>query len=181
MKRRVTLMIVPAMLILLGTCFQFGSPQSNQARATLPVVDGRDFLIWQRTIGIAASQMVRVTVANLTTGRNAGPLSFQCTVFDQNGARVFQTTLKEVPPQGFRYEDIVFGDLGAVSGDPVTLRKQLGVQVILNSFTDPITANAAKAIGSLEIIDTTTGKTTTSQGWGPWEVSLTPVLRGGGA
>lgn len=181
MKKRMTFAGMFVLAVLILTCLR-----STKAQFGDGDVDGRDFLIWQSSLGIVPSQMIRITVASaitpgsiIETGADQSgvrPLSFQCSVFDQNGVRVFQTARREVPLQGFRSENILFGDLAAVPGDPVTLRKQ--VRVVVSYFTSA--GSQQSNFGSVEIIDPT-GKTTTSQGWGPWEVSLTPVLRGGGA
>jgi hypothetical protein len=105
MKKLKTYMSIVFMVVLLGACVEFGSPRPIQATVPSPVQDGgtdnADFLIWQRTIGMAAGQLARVTVANMSTGRNAGPLRFQCSVFDQNGRLVFQSAGQEVLPGRF--------------------------------------------------------------------------------
>lgn len=158
MKKRMACVIIVATVVLLGTCFEFGNPFPQPTRALSQGdgdVDAADFLAWQRNIGIIPTQMLRITVANRSTGRNVQPLSFQVAIFDQNGVRVFQTDRREVPPQGFRYEDILFGDLGAIEPEPMTRRLQGALDILI---TVP---DRKYDVGlSLEVVDIETGKTT---------------------
>jgi hypothetical protein len=156
MGKRITYLSVLA-LVLAAICIGFGSSSPQPAHGlTLAQgnVDGRDFLIWQRNLGIVPGQMVRITGASEGGGRRT--LTFQCMVFDQNGALVFQTATRQVPLRGFLREDITFGDLGLVAGDPLTERKQVMMEVRVQL---PRGAKSADFIGSLELVDPD-GKTT---------------------
>ena len=144
------------MLVAMGIiCFQFGSSTLQPARAQDGNTDGADFLVWQRTLGIAPGQMLRVTVANPGETREPPPLFFLCKILDQNGELVFQTLRREVPSRGFRYEDIMFGDLAVLAGEPTTGRKQMSLRVEVRTARGARSSNVG---GTLEVIDTDTGK-----------------------
>jgi hypothetical protein len=162
MKKRITHLSVLA-LVLAATCLGFGS-SSPTPGLTLAQgdVDGRDFLIWQRNLGLVPGQMVRITGANEVGSSRT--LTFQCMVFDQNGALVFQTATRQVPLRGFLHEDIKFGDLGLVAGDPLTERKQVMMEVRVQLSRG---AKSTGFIGSLELVNpdgtTTAAKTLLTQ------------------
>jgi hypothetical protein len=159
MKKRIKYMSVLAVVVLIATCFEFGSPSLQPARARALQdgdVDGADFLIWHRTLGTVPGQVVRITVANPADTRSPGPVTFQCMVFDPNGVLVFQTERREVPPRGFRYEDIVFGDLGAIVGEPGTGRKQVLIQGLIQV---PRGTKPSDISITGEVLDQQTGRT----------------------
>ena len=156
MKKRIKYVSLLVVVVVAATCFGFESSSPRPARALALQTDGRDFLVWQKNFGIVPGQMIRISVANPAETRTLAPLTFHCMVFDQNGILVFQTE-GDVPPRGFGFEDILFGDLGALAAEPGTGRKQLSLQVVLRVPRGPKSPNIA---GSLEIIDGDTGKTT---------------------
>jgi hypothetical protein len=111
--------------------------------------------------GFGPGQQARFTVANLSAGRTGEPLAFQCSVFDENGAPVFVTPRLEVPPNEFRPQSIHWEDLAAVDGEPVTLRRNVVVKVIVTGLQSN-SSSSSEIQNSFEIIDTATGKTTVS-------------------
>lgn len=167
MRKRVMSITVLAVVLLIGTCFQFGSllPQPARVLSQSGDTDNADFLIWQRTIGVTPTQIVRITMANLSTGRQAQPLTFQCAVFDRNGTRVFNSSSIEVPAGGFRHVDVRYDDLDIVF-EAGTGRKQASLQLaIQEAFISSYQVSGGDStglVGSLELIDAT-GKTTIYQ------------------
>jgi hypothetical protein len=155
MKKRIAYLSVLVMFGLIGTCLQIGSRQPAHARATQ-----QGYGHWEVNIGFVPGQKARITVANLSGGRTANPLGFQCSVFDENGVLVFETPRLEVPPSGFRHQDIEWEDL-PVAGEPVTLRKNVLVQGIVTGFQSN-GSGSPNVLNSIEIIDLATGKTTVS-------------------
>jgi len=155
MKKRIKYISLLA-VVLVATCLGFGSPSLRPVSALTLVqgTDGRDFLIWQRNLGIVPGQMLRITGAS-EDGSGRGQQTFQCLVFDQNGALVFQTAPRPLPLRGFLQEDVNFGDLGLVVGDSATGRKQVMVEVRVQR---PRGANSSGFTGSLELVDSD-GKT----------------------
>ena len=154
MKKRIKYVSTLIVVAVVTTCFGFDSSSPQPVRALALQTDGRDFLVWQRNLGIVPGQMIRISVANPAETRTLASLTFHCIVFDQNGI-LFQAE-GDVPPQGFRFEDILYGDLGALAAEPGTGRKQMRLQVGLRVPRGPGSPNVA---GSLEIIDGDTGKT----------------------
>ena len=153
MKKRIAYVSVLA-VVLAAICFGFGSP-SMQPVIALPLLqDGRDFLVWQRNIGVVPGQMLRLTGA-LEDGSGRGQQTFQCLVFAQNGDLVFQTAPRPVPPRGFLQEDVTFGDLALVVGDSATGRKQVMVEIRVQPSRN---ARSSDFNGSLELVDSD-GKT----------------------
>jgi hypothetical protein len=139
-------------VVLAAACFQFGSssPQSANGLTLQGNTDGRDFLVWQKNLGLTPGQFARITVADLADTRSRGPITFRCMAFDQNGVLVFQTAQREMPPRGFRFVDVNFGDLGPIVGDPATDRKQVMIQVVVNG---PRGSNSSDVLGSLELVN----------------------------
>src|SRR5688572_902182 len=136
METRLKHFLMLIAVVLVATCFDFGSPSLQPARALAQPdgdTDGADFLAWQRTLGIVPGQKMRVAVANPGETREPPPLFFLCKVINQNGVVVVQTTEREVPASGFRYEDIEFEELDSVVGDPGTGRRQVMVQVVIRA------------------------------------------------
>lgn len=159
MKKRIKYVSLLVVVVLVAICLEVGrsSPQPSRALAQQDGdTDGADFLVWQRTLGIVPGQMMRVTVANPGETREPPPLFFLCKVLDQNGALVFQTLSREVPTRGFRYEDIMFSDLAVLAGEPTTGRKQMSLRVEVRTARGARSSNVG---GTLEVIDTDTGKT----------------------
>lgn len=155
MKKRIKYVSTLIVVAVVTTCFGFESSSPQPVRALALQTDGRDFLVWQRNLGIVPGQMIRISVANPAETPTLASLTFHCMVFDQNGILVFQTE-GDVAPREFRYEDILYGDLGALAAEPGPGRKQMRLQVVLRVPRSPRSPNIA---GSLEIIDGDTGKT----------------------
>jgi len=155
MNKRIKYISVLSVAVLAAACFQFGSSSPQSAHGLTLQVDGRDFVVWRKNYGIIPGQFARITVGDLSATHSRGPLTFRCMVFDQNGVLVFQTQGREIPPRGFRFADINFGDLGGVVGEPGTDRKQVMVEVVVNG---PRGSKFSDVIGSLELVDSD-GKT----------------------
>jgi hypothetical protein len=156
MKKRMASISVLAMFGLIGICLQIESRQHTQARATQ-----QGFGHWEVNFGFVPGQKARITVANLSAGRTAEPLGFQCSVFDESGALVFETPRLEVPRGEFRPQDIDWENLAAVDSEPITLRKSVLVKVIVTGSTSS-GSSSPEAVSSFEIIEVVTGKTTVS-------------------
>jgi hypothetical protein len=90
--------------------------------------DGRDFLIWQRTVGPTATQTVRISVANLKPS-NGYPVSWRCVLFDQEGFVVFTSPTQLVQVGHFNFVDISYSDVN-VAPEAGSGRKQVMLQVI---------------------------------------------------
>ena len=151
MKKRITFISMLASVVV-AACLGFGgsSPRPAHGLPLLPgEVDGRDFLLWQRHMGVVPGQMLRLTGAN-EDGSGRGQQTFQSLVFDQNGALVFQTAPRPLPPRGFLQEDITYGDLALVVGDSATGRKQVMVVVRVERLRG---AKLSDFNGSLELVD----------------------------
>ena len=178
MKKRVTYASVLIVAVLILSCLR-----STKAQFGDGDVDGSDFLIWQSSlgIGIVPRQMIRITMASAITpgsiietgaDQSAGrAFSFECSVLDQDGVRVFQTARREVPLRGFSSEDILFFHLGGIPAEPPTQRKQL--RVIISIYS---TRGSRAPRGWLEVIDVDTGKTTIDLDVGVLEVSQNTSL-----
>lgn len=166
MKKRLVSITVLAIVLLLGTCFEFGNPLPQPRRALSQGPDLEIYLPDFLTIvGITPAQMARVTVANLSAGRQA---SFQVLVFDRNGTRVFISERIEVPATAFRQLDVSYDDFG-MDFEAGTGRKQGQLVVVfpngLISNTSMGGQKSPNLVGSLELIDVATGKTTIHQPW----------------
>lgn len=101
MKKRMAYISVLAMVGLIGTCLQIETRQPTQARAPSQGIGH-----WEVNFGLVLGQRALISVANLSAGRTAESLSFQCSVFVENGALVFETPRLEVPANGFSRQDI---------------------------------------------------------------------------
>ncbi len=152
MKKRIAYVSVLA-VVLAAICFGFGRP-SMQPVLALPLLQGRDFLIWQRHLGVVPGQVLRIT-GSIENGSSRGQQTFQCLVFDQNGDVAFQTDPRPVPLRGFFQEDVTFSDLALVAGDSTTGRKQVMVEVRVQRSRN---GKSSDFIGSLELVDSD-GKT----------------------
>ena len=151
MKKRIAYLSVLA-VVLAATYFGFGSSSPQPAHGlTLAQsdVDGRDFLIWQRNLGVVPGQMLRIAGA-IEDGSGRGQQTFQCLVFDQNGDLVFQTARRPVPSRGFLQEDVTFGNLALVVGDSATGRKQVMIEVRVERSRN---AKSSAFNGSLELVN----------------------------
>lgn len=152
-------------VLVAATCFQLvAKPGPVKARVSTQT-SGAGLSVWRTNFGIAPGQAARITVAHLAQPRSMQPLYYQARVFDQNGALLFQSDRRKVPPGEFRYENIFHRDLN-VDGEPETGRVQMSMAIFV--FL-PHGRKSSDVLITGEVLDEQTGET-------HWVVPLLPFI-----
>jgi hypothetical protein len=152
-------MIALAVLVLAAASLQLGTGWLQLPKARAQLQDGSVVFVSDSISGIIPGQAARISVAHLADPRSVEPLYFQCKVFDQNGALLFQSERLETPPGQFRYLDIFRRDLN-VDGEPKTGRVQMSMAVFV--FLPHGRKSDVSITG--EVLDEQTGET--AYNWG---------------
>ena len=150
MKKSITRLgciLVFAFVALATTCWRQGnvSLPLNKALAQGDS-DGGDFVIWQKTLGVTATQRIRITVAKGNASEDL-PFSYRGVFSDEAGFVVFRSPTQLVVGD-FNSVDVSYHDLNMIA-EPGTGRKQVLLQVIESRLG----RKPSILFGALEIIN----------------------------
>ena len=125
MKKRSIRLIVGLALIALAVTSLQQESFSVQFQKALAQIDVHDFVIWQRSFGLTATQKARITLAKPS---GAPPTNYSYDCYDQLGFVVF-TSPPTVLVGDFNSVDILYEDLD-IAAEPGTGRKQVMLRVV---------------------------------------------------
>ena len=150
MKRRFTrqrYLIGLTVVALAAACFQVGTVWLQPAKA-LARIGASDLSVWRSNFGVTPGETARITVTNLAVTRGLGPINFRCMFLDQDGTLILESDRTGVAAGQFRGRDFPYGGLG-VDGEPVTGRKQLRMEVVIEG---PRGTSASETLVTVEVL-----------------------------
>ena len=151
MKKRITRLgciLVFAVVALAATCWRQGNVSLPLHKALAQDdFDDADFVIWQKTIGVTATQRIRITVAKWNPSEEH-PIIYRWVFSNETGFTVFQSPTQSLMVGDFNSDDVSYNDLNVIA-EPGTGRKQVLLQVIESRRG----RRSSSIVGAMEIIN----------------------------
>ena len=116
--------------------------------------DINDIYVFRSLVGIIPEQSLRISVGN-TAETPGSTVTWTYKVTNTGNVPLYESEWIRVPPREFRFSGVSRRDLNT-EGEPGTLRAQVMVTVTLRV---PAGSNPKDYIGSLEVINEATGRT----------------------
>ena len=129
--------------------------------------DINDTYVFRSVIGIIPGERIRVSVGTSANSPTTGWFRYSTT--NPSGVPLYESDWKYVPVRRFSFSDVSREDLNT-EGEPVTGRAQVMVTVTARV---PAGSDPADLIGSLEVVEERSGKTTYQTGSVGW-VKVSP-------